>query len=252
MHGLIEFTKSWLRCTKRGQECEYEYIESSGIKKRTRPAPRPTSELAKKAAKETLDLVNSLQHTYTAVESISTQASYQGLSGLFLDSVQPIGMDWEATLCQPAATISPSPFLLQTAEFPCSDSEPFVASQNLTPGQASLFNALFSLEKTASHAEHNVTSSSAPTITHAAPDVDLGHQTSQTSWLNAHHSLIFLCDPDIEDDKEDENDLEGVGEALCRVPVRLDPMVDSNSLVFVLQSCEPGSSILCTSSNYAS
>jgi hypothetical protein len=107
---------------------------------------------------------------------------------------------------------------------------------------------LFSLEKANSHAEHNVTSSSAPIITHTAPDTDLGHHASQPSWLNTYRSLNFLCDPDIEDDEEDEKDLEGVGEVLCRVPVRLDPMVDSNSLAFVLQSCEAGSSILHTSS----
>ncbi|CEL54436.1 hypothetical protein RSOLAG1IB_11683 [Rhizoctonia solani AG-1 IB] len=226
-----------LRCIRRGENCEYEYIESSGTKRRTRPAPRPASELVNKAPKDPLDLVTSPQHPNTTVGSIATEAWYQSLPGPLLESVHSVGMDWEATLYQPAATLSLSTFPFQAeAEFPCSDSEQFIAPQNLNPDQASLFNSLLSLEKANSHAEHNFTSSSAPMITHTTPDVDLGHHMSQPSWSNTYDSFSFLCGPDINYFGDDENDPEGVGEVLCQVPVRLDPIVDSNSLAFVLQS----------------
>jgi hypothetical protein len=85
-------------------------------------------------------------------------------------------------------------------------------------------------------------------ITHTTPDVDLGHHMSQPSWSNTYDSFSFLCGPDINYFGDDENDPEGVGEVLCQVPVRLDPIVDSNSLAFVLQSCKFSSLVPYTSS----
>ncbi|CAE6452787.1 unnamed protein product [Rhizoctonia solani] len=223
------------KCTKRGQECEYEYIESSGTKKRTKPAPRPASELANNTSEQ-------LSGSIIIPEPTNPTVLPDALDGLFdqplapsLDVAQPFNTDWESTLYGPATIPLLDPFAIRAIGSPSLVFEQPVASRNLTPIQANLFDALFSLGET-DYSKQSVLSNSEITVAFSTPATDLNSYTQHPSGAGSCHLIGSASNPHIDNYEEDEEDLEGVGEILCRTPVILDPMVDSNSLTFVLHS----------------
>ncbi|CAE6504858.1 unnamed protein product [Rhizoctonia solani] len=237
-----------LRCTRNEAECNYEYIPPTGKSKRqrTRQAPRATSDQEKKPGERQLSLTQISEHT-------NDPEAHNSLGGLFggpfdLSSGFPVSLDlnWESLLqysSSPSASIPPRD-TLNIQVFP-SQSTHMVSQQsstpgNLTPAQASLFNALFSLGATSPHP-----STSFPP--HFEPNYCEPHTSgynlngsprsvSRELVLNPYFRPPQRISASISHNEfeQDEGDLEDVQKILC--PLGLDRNVGSNTLPFILQS----------------
>ncbi|ELU40966.1 hypothetical protein AG1IA_05003 [Rhizoctonia solani AG-1 IA] len=233
----IRLIKKLLRCTKRGEECEYDYIKTSTNKKRTRPAPRPASEIANKAIEHISDFIR-------AEEYVNATTTPNGLTRIFDHSPVPLSdsalssdASWEPTFYQSTLPITLPFSNARTTR--ATDSSPLVCQQlveskQLTQSQASLLDALLSLGDTNSP-EQNIPSNSTLTI-YSAPTPVSYCSLSGPLGSNSYRPIASAHIPRIDKHEEDERDIEGIGQIICRTPARLDPMIDSNSLMFVLHS----------------
>ncbi|CAE7184244.1 unnamed protein product [Rhizoctonia solani] len=227
------------KCMKSRMECEYEYLPSTGrsTKKRTKPAPRPASEQARRLEKQEAKstIISEIAQVSETLNACATPFGYPQTS---LEILLPLDTDWGAVHHPLAATHSLEP--LSSCAAPLSVvSRRFAATPTvkLTPGQASLFNALFSLGEANSLRESNSLSASVPP--HSPPRFEPSYHTPQSHELNYYPQYASSSSARLDESKtfEDDNDLEGVQEIFYRTPLGLDRMVDSNSLPFVLQSC---------------
>ncbi|KAH7345458.1 hypothetical protein B0J17DRAFT_713040 [Rhizoctonia solani] len=224
-----------VRCTKSRIECGYEYIPATGrsAKKRTKPAPRPASELAKKSEGQSSSTMIS--------ELVNISETSNPLAGLFdyplvpsLDISLPIDVDWDTILHPPTAMPSLDPLAIRAVPSSSLTSHQPVAPPDLTSNQASLFHALFSLGETNSPQQPN--SPSAHALTHPIPHAELEHYTPRSYELGLYPRRASVYDLRLDEYEEVEDDPEGVKEIFCQMPLGLDRMVDSNWLPFVLQS----------------
>ncbi|KAF8670437.1 hypothetical protein RHS04_08611 [Rhizoctonia solani] len=226
-----------IRCTKRGKECEYDYIKTSTNRKRTRPAPRPTSEIANKAIPQISDFIR-------AQEYVNATTTLNGLTRIFdhslvplSDSAQSSDANWEPTFYQSTFPITLPPSNTCTTRATNSSSlvsKQLVESKQLTQSQASLLDALLSLGETNSP-QYNSPSNSTLNI-YSAPTPVSNYCLPGPLGSNSYRSIASAPTPRIDEHEEDDKDIEGIGQIICRAPPRLDPMVDSNSLMFVLHS----------------
>ncbi|KEP49136.1 putative fungal Zn(2)-cys(6) binuclear cluster domain protein [Rhizoctonia solani 123E] len=225
-----------LRCMKSRIDCEYSYLPTVGrsTKKKTRPAPRPMSEHAKKIEKQKLNS--------TIPESTDAPEALNNHVGLFdhplipsLDISLPSDSDWEAVLHLPATVPSLDPLEIQA--LPCSSvvsQQPLaLPTANLTSAQASLLNALFSLGEANHLQQSNFPSTHAltPYVEQNAPTPDFYDLTPYSR-----HALISDSQLYESEGPGDDEDIEGVVEIFIQSPLVLDRTLDSNSLPFVLQS----------------
>ncbi|KAF8729315.1 hypothetical protein RHS02_07837, partial [Rhizoctonia solani] len=226
-----------IRCTKRGEECEYDYIETSTNRKRTRPAPRPASEIANKAIEHIYDFIR-------AEEYVNASTTPNGLTRIFDHSPVPLSdsalssdASWEPTFYQSTLPITlpfsnaPTTRATNSSPLVC---QQLVESKQLTQSQASLLDALLSLGETNSP-EQNIPSNSILTI-YSAPTPVSYCSLPGPLGSNSYRPIASAHTPRIDNHEEDDKDIEGIGQIICRTPARLDPMVDSNSLMFVLHS----------------
>ncbi|KAJ1310619.1 hypothetical protein OPQ81_009149 [Rhizoctonia solani] len=226
------------RCTKSKIDCEYEYIQPGGrnTKKRTKPAPRPASELAKKLEKQK-------ERSTVAVVPAPAGGSQpsHAVAGLFdyplvpsLDISLPLDTDWNAALYPPSTMPSLDPLVIRAVPSPFAVSQKAIAPRNLTPNQASLFNALFSLGET--NYPHRANSPRGHALTHPPPHAGPSNYAPQHGRLNSYSPPTSSPDSQLDDCEEDSEDPEGIGQILCQPPLVLDRTADGNSLPFVLQS----------------
>ncbi|CAE6493245.1 unnamed protein product [Rhizoctonia solani] len=223
------------RCTKSRIECEYEYIPAIGrsTKKRTKPAPRPASELSKKAEGQS--------NSTTISELANIPDTSSSLTGLFeyplipsFDISLPIDTDWEAMLHPPATMPSLNPLAIRAVPTSSVIAQQPVAPPDLTSNQASLFHALFSLGETNSPQLSNSPPSHA--LAHPIPHIESEYYTPRSYELDLYSRRASIYDLRLDECKEVDDDPEGVKEIFCWIPLGLDRTVDSNSLPFVLQS----------------
>ncbi|CEL61374.1 hypothetical protein RSOLAG1IB_09977 [Rhizoctonia solani AG-1 IB] len=189
-------------------ECAYEYIQpTSSGKKRTKPA-----NITKHHSKRLREPSNS-----TIVSELIFATPASGTSASQAVPSEPGGVP---LLDSPAVRATPSqPAILRQPVVP----------QRLTPDQASLFDALFSPAEPG-HTSAVPTLSSVRGLTD--PDLDLDF--SRMNEPNPHGSSALIYNSGAHELDENE-DIEGIGEIMCGVPLALDRTVESNSLPFVLQ-----------------
>ncbi|CUA71751.1 Lysine biosynthesis regulatory protein LYS14 [Saccharomyces cerevisiae S288c] [Rhizoctonia solani] len=225
-----------LRCSKSKIDCEYEYVSPTGksTKKRTKPAPRPTSEQAKKSETQPANLGTIPEQTGISEASL----------GLFdyplvpsFDISLPLDTDWETALYLPATMPSLDPLAIRAIPSPSVVLQQPVASAraNLSSDQASLFNALFSLGETNCPEQSNSLSNA---LTHSTPRVGQNPHTTSPYQSISYSACAEISDsrPHGYAESDDDGDLEGVGEIFCQAPLELVHTVDSNSLPFILHS----------------
>ncbi|QRW18614.1 Fungal Zn(2)-Cys(6) binuclear cluster domain [Rhizoctonia solani] len=203
-----------LKCVQKGLNCEYQYVEPTGrgTRIRTKPAPRPPSEQAKLLAKQQASLKEASELVNVA-EGLETPAE------LFEPSLAP-----PLRLRYPPIRTGARSFILSPPMAPQYSPLPRI----LTSGQASLFDALFSLDKDGSAWRVDDRSNSA-LLTSS------NEHMSDQSRPTVHPPLDLVPDTDTSEYEDDEDD-RGPGEAFCQSPIVLDRTVDSNLLVFVLHS----------------
>ncbi|CAE6441965.1 unnamed protein product [Rhizoctonia solani] len=248
-----------LRCAKSGADCEYEYLTLTGksTKHRTRQAPRPTNEQAKKLEKEK----EKESHSLAISESQETHNAC-GLAGLFdhpldpsLDMLLPSNTAWDTLLQQfPSASAPPQGAMFSfdpsITHAPSSLTGPSPVSQqsrleqNLTTGQAVLFDALFSLGK-ANSSPQLISAPSLP-LTYAtanySANVNLDHTSFGSYPSESHPGTAFgreldsYLPPKTDEYEEYDGDIQGVKEVFCVSRISLNGSVESSALPFVLQS----------------
>ncbi|CEL61384.1 hypothetical protein RSOLAG1IB_09987 [Rhizoctonia solani AG-1 IB] len=206
-----------LRCTEKGLECQYEYIEprsSRSTKSRTKPAPRPPSERAKALAKQQLRsrTIREFVDFTETLEKSTGSSNHPRVSSP--EITLPLDVDWEALLYESVTAPTLDPFTTSGT------SSRSLASQHpaplglLTSGQSSL-DALFSLEAT---------------------DPGQSYTLLNPSGLISDSLLELASDSRPSDKGEDEEEIEGFKASFCEARLVLDRRVDSNSMVFVLHS----------------
>ncbi|CAE6451353.1 unnamed protein product [Rhizoctonia solani] len=139
-----------------------------------------------------------------------------------------LGADGESTLYEPTVTPWVDALAIRATSSQLVVSQQPMAPPYLTPSQASLFNALFSLSETNSIGS----SASSPAL-----DPDLNYRAPHAARSNPYSPSTLISNSDRRDLVDDDEDFEGTQEILCDIPVALamDRTVESNSLPFVLQ-----------------
>ncbi|CAE6474050.1 unnamed protein product [Rhizoctonia solani] len=217
-----------LRCIKNGTECQYEYTQS-GSNIRTKPAPRPAKERAKKLAKQQSNLASVSEPTDPQGDPDIPAGSFDFCTIPSLDTTLPLELDWAASLYELAMMPSlDTP--IQSEIFPFVASQQLTTPQHFTPNQAGLLEALLSLG-----GSHLISQpdSLAPALPYSLPSIDVNLYSLHPLGSSSYSPVDLASDLHLSGD-ENAEDLEGVGKILCQTPVGLDRMVDSNSLVFVL------------------
>ncbi|CEL61383.1 hypothetical protein RSOLAG1IB_09986 [Rhizoctonia solani AG-1 IB] len=206
-----ETKPSCLRCARSGSECVYEYIQLTGNgKKRTKPA-----NITKHQPKRPGEQSNS---TIVSEFIIVSPASAAGTSA--------------REVAQGVVPLLDPPMIWATSSQPTILRQPTVP-QYLTPGQAGLFDALFSLADP-DHTSNQPAFSSVWGLTNPDPDLDSNHLTSHVTELNSYCTSALAPNSGVQE-LDDDEDIEGVGAIMCGIPLALDRTVESNSLPFVLQ-----------------
>ncbi|KAF8741882.1 hypothetical protein RHS02_04372, partial [Rhizoctonia solani] len=219
-----------LKCVQKGLNCEYQYVEPTGrgTRIRTKPAPRPPSEQAKLLAKQQASLKEASELVNVA-EGLETPAElFEPSLAPPIEATVPPDTDWSALLYEPVAIPSLGSVSTQVVLSPPMAPPDLPLPRILTSGQASLFDALFSLDKDGSAWRVDDRSNSA-LLTSSNE-----HMSDQPRPI-VHPPLDLVPDTDTSEYEDDEDD-QGPGEVFYQTPIVLDRTVDSNLLVFVLHS----------------
>jgi hypothetical protein len=226
-----------VRCVNSGMECQYEYIPyaSGRTKTRTKPAPRPPSERAKKTAKQQPNLTPVSQHMDPLQLGTLNTESFDPYSVPSLDAAL-LDTDWTAAFHE----LVRMPLLnnpIQSHVSACMVSrQPTGPPQHLMANQTSPSITLYCPENADSFLHLDPLTH---VLVYSLPSSDENLDSGSPRPFRP----IFRSPLDLTSDlhlsqNENLDDLEGVGKILCRAPVGLDRMVDSNSLMFVLYACE--------------